>query len=311
MAQLTWIKLNIDMFDNRKIKQIRKLPGGNDIVLFWVMLLTLAGKCNAQGYILLTESLPYKPEMLATEFDMELNTVKMALEIFEKFNMVETHNEGIKISGWEDHQNLEGMDKIREQNRLRKQRQRSKIKELQAPAQGESCGTENTNHVTSQKSHDMSRDSHDIEVEGEVDKEVDNTTTATTGNEPVDNVDNFIDFFNNNFGHLMTPFEFQILQSYIEDGMQSAVITLALQEAVEKDAREISYIKAILNRWLEHGLKTVEAVMADKRDFKNKKKKKEPNRQQFSSKKESTFNNFEQRSYDYDDLEKKLLGWQK
>lgn len=316
MAEVTWIKLNTDMFDNKKIKQLRKMPGGNDMVLFWVMLLTLAGRSNSQGYIFFTESLPYNAEMLANEFDMELNTIKMSLEIFRKFNMIAIEEETIFITGWADHQNAEGLEKIkeREQAKLRKRKQREREKLLSAPAKDEMCSLKN-------EKCDMSRDSHcdgthDVPVtpsyiEGEVDKEEDNTTTATTGNEPVDNVDNFIDFFNNNMGHLMTPFELQILQSYITDGMQPEVITLALQEAVEKDAREISYIKAILNRWLEHGLKTVEAVMADKRDFKNKKKKKEPNRQQFSSKKESTFNNFQQRSYDYDDLEKKLLGWQK
>lgn len=140
MAVISWIKLNIDMFENRKIKQIRKLPDGDKLILLWVMLLTLAGKCNMRGYILLTEDIPYTAEMLATEFDMELNTVKMGLEIFQKFNMIELQNNVVKISSWEEHQNIEGMDKIREQTRARVSAYRERQKLLQQPQeQGEDC----------------------------------------------------------------------------------------------------------------------------------------------------------------------------
>lgn len=38
MNEIKWVKLTVDMFDNRKIRYIRKLPEGNNIVLIWVML---------------------------------------------------------------------------------------------------------------------------------------------------------------------------------------------------------------------------------------------------------------------------------
>ena len=44
MAEVKWIKLTTEMFDNRKIRNLRKLPEGNKIVLMWVMLLTMEGK---------------------------------------------------------------------------------------------------------------------------------------------------------------------------------------------------------------------------------------------------------------------------
>lgn len=49
MADVKWIKITTDMFSNRKIKHLRKLPEGNSIVLIWVMLLTMAGRCNSGG----------------------------------------------------------------------------------------------------------------------------------------------------------------------------------------------------------------------------------------------------------------------
>lgn len=122
MAEVKWIKLTTDMFDNRKIKHLRRLPEGNSIVLIWVMLLTMAGRCNASGMIFLTENIPYTPKMLADELDFEENTVVLALRALEDLNMVVTNKGYFAIAGWEEYQNIEGMDKIREQNRIRQKK---------------------------------------------------------------------------------------------------------------------------------------------------------------------------------------------
>ena len=138
MADVKWIKLTTDMFDNRKIKHIRRLPEGNNIVLIWVMLLTMAGRCNSGGMIFLTENIPYTPKMLADELDFEENIVLLALQALEKLNMIVSNNGFFAIAGWEDHQNIEGMEKIRESKRLSQARWRAKQKELAAPSTVES-----------------------------------------------------------------------------------------------------------------------------------------------------------------------------
>ena len=133
MAEVEWIKLTTDMFDNRKIKHLRKLPEGNSIVLIWVMLLTMAGRCNSGGMIFLTENIPYTPKMLADELDFEETTVQLALTALENFNMIVTTKGYFKIAGWEEYQNIEGMDKIRESKRLAQARWRAKQKMLPEP----------------------------------------------------------------------------------------------------------------------------------------------------------------------------------
>lgn len=130
MPEVKWIKITTDMFDNRKIKHIRKLPEGNNIVLIWVMLLTMAGKCNAGGMIFLTENIPYTTKMLADELDFEENVVIVALKALEEFGMIYTNENVLAISGWDEHQNIEGMEKIREQNRQRQARFKAKQKLL-------------------------------------------------------------------------------------------------------------------------------------------------------------------------------------
>lgn len=127
MADVKWIKITTDMFDNRKIKHLRRLPDGDSIVLIWVMLLTLAGRCNSGGMIFLTENIPYTPKMLADELDFEESTVQLALNALEQLGMIQTNDNGfLAVTGWEKHQNIEGMEKIRESKRLAQARWRAK-----------------------------------------------------------------------------------------------------------------------------------------------------------------------------------------
>lgn len=130
MAGVKWIKITTDMFDNRKIKHLRRLPDGNNIVLIWVMLLTMAGRCNSGGMIFLTENIPYTPKMLADELDFEENTVQLALGALEQLGMIVTNNGFFSITGWEEYQNIDGLEKIREQNRIRQKKFYDKKKEL-------------------------------------------------------------------------------------------------------------------------------------------------------------------------------------
>lgn len=166
-AEIKWVKLTTDMFDNKKIKQIRHLPEGNNIVLIWVMLLTVAGRCNAGGMIFLTENIPYTIESLAIELDFDQTVVKLALDVLQKFGMIVCDENAFLICGWDEHQNIEGMEKIREQNRLRKQAQREREKHLLF----ENSTVSRDNHVTSQQSHATDKEI-ELDKELEEDKEL-------------------------------------------------------------------------------------------------------------------------------------------
>lgn len=155
MPEVKWVKLTTDMFDNRKIKHLRRLPEGNNIVLIWVMLLTMAGRCNSGGMIFLTENIPYTPKMLANELGFEECTVLLALEALEELDMIVTDNGIFTIAGWEEYQNVDRLAEIREYNRLAKQKERAKKKLLEGV---------NDKSMTSQRCQD-------IEEEKEEDKD--------------------------------------------------------------------------------------------------------------------------------------------
>ena len=155
MADISWIKIDTDMFDNKKIKYLRSLPDGNSIALFWIMLLTLAGKCNENGDVFLSKKIKFSEKSLANELNFKESFVKKALGILSDLDMI-TLGEAIHITGWEEHQNTEGMEKIREQNRIRKQNQRERERHQES-------------QNTSRDGHAMSRDSHATEEEIEED----------------------------------------------------------------------------------------------------------------------------------------------
>ena len=129
MAEVRWIKIVTDIFDDEKILLIESLPDADGIIVCWFKLLCLAGKQNNSGVLMLNERIPYTDEMLATIFRRPLQTVRLALETFQQFGMIEIINGAITIPNWGKHQNLEGIDKVREQTRERvsKYRERQKL----------------------------------------------------------------------------------------------------------------------------------------------------------------------------------------
>jgi len=148
------------MFNNRKIKQIRKMPEGDAIIVTWLQLLCLAGQTNDNGTVYFSKDVPYTDEMLATEFDRPIATIRLALSVFEKFGMIEIFDNIFLVANWEKYQSTEKLDKIREQNRIRKQnqRERDKFKMLEC-------------HVTS---HEDVTQSHATDIDKDIDKDIDN-----------------------------------------------------------------------------------------------------------------------------------------
>ena len=161
MSEIKWIKLSTSMFDDEKIRLIEQMPDADTILVIWVKLLAQAGKTNASGYIFLNENIPYTDEMLATIFNSPLNTVRMALNVFKQFGMIEVdENEFISVANWEKHQNIEGMERVKKLNAERNKRYRERKKQ--------ELLENNTSDVSV-----TSRDGTDIDKELDIDKEKD------------------------------------------------------------------------------------------------------------------------------------------
>jgi len=119
MSDVKWIKIAVDIFDNRKIRQIEKIPEGDRVIAIWFKILCLAGIVNDSGLIYLTRDIPYTEQTLATEFNRPLEIIQLALGVFQKFQMIEIVDDLIRVSNWEKYQNVDGLARVREQGRIR------------------------------------------------------------------------------------------------------------------------------------------------------------------------------------------------
>lgn len=126
MADVKWIKLSVRLPDNRQLKQIRHLPSGDTIALMWVYLLCLAGDINDSGMIYFTPEIPYTEEMLADQFDMDVNTVRLGLETFRRFGMLDVVDNIMCLPTWEKWQSGDKLSEMREKTRQRVARHREK-----------------------------------------------------------------------------------------------------------------------------------------------------------------------------------------
>lgn len=161
MAEVKWIKITTDIFDDEKILLIESLPDSYAIITVWFKLLCLAGKQNNSGVFMMGR-IAYTEKMLATIFRMKESTVTMALQTFEQFGMVEIVDGVITIPNWEKHQSLDKMQQAREQTRQRVAKHREKQKQL---AGGNGCNAPCNADVTPTDIEE------DIDIDKDIDKE--------------------------------------------------------------------------------------------------------------------------------------------
>lgn len=245
-SAIKWIKIVTDIFDDEKILLIESLPEADTIIVVWFKLLTLAGKQNYSGVLMMNDRIHYTDEMLATLFRRPLNTVRAALQTFEQFGMVELINNAITIPNWEKHQSVESMEKAREQARKRVAKYREKQKQL--------ANSNVTCNVT--VTHGNA-----LEEEVEIDKEIDIDNTTTTSEK------NLFDYYQQRIGAL-DGFQYEKLKEYLDiDKLEPELIKRAIDRAADNAKRNFNYVNAILKNWAKNDIKTIVQQDEEQRNF--------------------------------------------
>lgn len=161
MAEVKWIKITTDIFDDEKILLIESLPDSYAIITVWFKLLCLAGKQNNSGVFMMGR-IPYTEKMLATIFRMKETTVTMALQTFEQFGMVEIVDGVITIPNWSKHQSLDAYEKRKERDRLYQAQRRAAQRAL-------ACKSSDT---SADESSDIAPLEEDKDKDKDLDKEI-------------------------------------------------------------------------------------------------------------------------------------------
>lgn len=236
LAEVSWIKLKVGMFDDSKIKYIEALPERDTIITVWVKLLTLAGKYNEHGYIMLSENLPYNDEMLANEFNRPINSIRLALQTFKTLGMIDDNQGVYKVTNWEKHQSLDSRSKHNEKNRLRQQRYRERQKQ---------------NQIESNVTVTLRND-----TEEEREEEYKNKNKEDRSNDVFSKSINYvITFLDNN----LTPYQMEQIGYAVDDIGEHAdeVVEVATDYTKEK-GNHVGYLIQVLNNWAKENVKTKE-----------------------------------------------------
>lgn len=225
MAEVQWIKIVTDVFDNRKIRMLESMPDGDSLVVIWFKLLCMAGKINDGGLVYITSEIPYTEQSLATIMNRPLTTVQLALAMFEKYGMIQRINDFLQVSSWTKYQNVEGMDKIRAQTRKRVAEFRGKQKALPQPS--DSSVTCNVT-VTQGNATDKNR----IDKNGEDIKEKEVKEKETVAAKPLKATDRdiFREFAGEDTALLDTLRDYEIMRNRIK-----RPLTLRARELVCKE----------------------------------------------------------------------------
>lgn len=160
MAEVKWIKIVTDIFDDEKMLLIESLPDADSLIVIWFKLLCLAGKNNNNGVFLMSERIAYTEEMLASIFRRPINTVRLALTTFEKYGMIEIIDGVITIPNWSKHQTLDAYEKRKERDRLYQAKKRAQQRAL----------IQQSSDTSTEQSSDVALLEGDIEEDKEKDK---------------------------------------------------------------------------------------------------------------------------------------------
>ena len=128
MYKLQWLKIDANLFANRKIQILLKEPDGDTYIRVWIQLLIIAMECNKEGNLVIGENKPMTIEYFSKIMGKSYEKMERIIGKFLELEMIILENEVYKIKNWNKYQSIETYEKCKEQGRLRQQRYRKKLK---------------------------------------------------------------------------------------------------------------------------------------------------------------------------------------
>ena len=176
-----WIKLSTAMFDDEKIKLIELMPDGKAMLVIWLKLLCFAGKTDNEGVFRFTKEIPYNEEMFASIFGENINTVRLALQTFIKFGMMEKIEGTYALTNWTKYQSeTAAIERAKEKKHERQKRWREKQKTLLL---GTTSQKRDVSKTSPRPSTDVKETHTELEEEKELEElDIEGTTSKNKNN---------------------------------------------------------------------------------------------------------------------------------
>ena len=145
MDNVQWIKLKVGMFDGESFKKIKKAKIGGEsfrdkLTAVWFELMDFAGKCNHSGFLINSREIPFQSiSDIAVMIDRSPEELELCMNFFINEGMVEIIDDMYLLSNWMVYQNEAGLEKIREQTRLRVKKHRARQALLEGKTEDGEC----------------------------------------------------------------------------------------------------------------------------------------------------------------------------
>lgn len=128
MHKIQWLKIDVNLFANRKIQILLKEPDGDTYIRVWLQLLILAMECNKEGKLLISDNKPMTIEYFSKIMGKSEEKMQEIIKKFLELDMITLDSNVYKIKNWNEYQTIETYEKYKEKARLRQQRYREKKK---------------------------------------------------------------------------------------------------------------------------------------------------------------------------------------
>ena len=222
-------------FEQKEIKYLRRLPGGDTYTIIYLKLILKSLENDGKIYY---ENIG---DDYSQEWALEIEEDEKAVSFLVAFLI----NKGLMIDcGFDEFEITKTKSLVGSETASaeRKRRQREREREL----------LQFKDVTDSQKSVTLSQVGH-IESESEIESEIEIESDDDVGKNSLQSLS---DFFSNNF-HPISQRELEQLREFVNDSSYEMVL-LALEIAVDNNARTIKYVRSIMDKWENNNIKTPE-----------------------------------------------------
>ena len=128
MYDIQWFKVESNIFSNRKIQIILKLPYGDTYFRVWIQLIALAVECNNEGRLEIGENNPMTIQNFSKIMGKSYKNMEKILNKFIELEMLLKEGGTFLIKNWNIYQSIDKYEKVRKQGCERQRKHREKVK---------------------------------------------------------------------------------------------------------------------------------------------------------------------------------------
>ena len=239
-----WLKIDENFFKNLAIKKARKTKGGDTWVVIYQRLMLRSLETN--GILYYEGALGNLEEELALMLDETVEDMSMTLSYFKSTGLIqiddESNAEMLQVPALIEQET----NWARYQRKQREKKKTEKFDNVQPLSNY--CPTE-----------------IESESESEIESEIEIESDDDVGKSSLQSLSNF---FSNNF-HPISQRELEQLREFVNDSSYE-MVRLALEIAVDNNARTIKYVRSIIVNWENNNIKTPENYHAFEAERKRK-----------------------------------------